>query len=124
MSYWLDKIDKIIEQQQEEESPLTIESIPDITLKEFSKRDIAVEIYSGVLNCNVWLCSNSGMLKKIRRGSPNENCYTIEEMKHLISISPNPKSLKEINNAKSIFPDSTIKGLSDMTDIKIPEEDT
>ena len=76
MSYWLDKIEEIIEQQKKEETPLTIESIPGITLAEFARRDIAVEIYSEFLQCKIWLCSNDEIATQLKMDAPEQVCYT------------------------------------------------
>ncbi len=109
MSYWLDRLDEIIEQQEKEETPLTVESIPGITLAEFARRDIAVEIYSDFLQCNLWLCSNNEMAAQIRRDAPEQVCYTLEELKCLLQLKPSPDSLIKIHEAKTSFPGSTIK---------------
>ncbi len=109
MSYWLDKLDEIIEQQKNEETPLTLECIPGITLTEFARRDIAVEIYSDFLQCNLWLCSNNEMATQLKKDAPEQVCYTLDELRHLISLNPDPKSLQKINSAKSVFPGSTLK---------------
>ena len=109
MSYWLDRLDEIIEQQEKEETPLTLECIPGISLSEFARRDIAVEISSEFLGSNLWLCSNNEMEAQIRQDAPEQVCYTLEEIRSLLSLNPNPDSLKKIHAAKSIFSDSTLK---------------
>ncbi|MFI5324420.1 MAG: hypothetical protein ACHQ6U_13050 [Thermodesulfobacteriota bacterium] len=108
MSYWVDKIDALIEQQKREETPLTLECIPNITLFEFARRDIAVEIYSEVLNCNIWLCSNEKMVTQIMEDAPGAVCYTANELRHLLSLNPSPESLRRINDAKGTFSGSSI----------------
>jgi len=109
MSYWLDRFDEIIEQQNKEATPLTVECIPGITLTEFARRDIAVEIYSDILGCNLWLCSNNEMVTQIRRDDPEKICYTLKELQHLLTLNPSPKSLKTIHEVKTIYPGSTVK---------------
>ena len=109
MSYWIDRLDEILDQQKKEDTPLTVECIPGITLTEFARRDIAVEIYSDFLQCNIWLCSNNEMVAQIRSDDPEQVCYTAAELRHLISLNPDPKSLQKINSAKSVFPGSTLK---------------
>ncbi|MFI5324253.1 MAG: hypothetical protein ACHQ6U_12180, partial [Thermodesulfobacteriota bacterium] len=52
------------------EEQIGLEHIPQITLSEFSKRDMAVEIYSEVLQQTVWLCSNSDMVLQIEEDNP------------------------------------------------------
>lgn len=58
MSYWVDKLEKLIEEQKKQEPSLAVEGLPNIPLFEFYRREMAVEIYSEVLVCNLWLCSN------------------------------------------------------------------
>jgi len=108
MSYWVNKLDELIERQKNAEIPLTIESISDITLSEFARREIAVEIYSEYLDCTLWLCSNSEMANQLRRDDPDKTCYTLEEIKHLLSLNPSIESLKQIHEAKVTFPSSKI----------------
>jgi len=109
MSYWLDKIEEIIEQQKKEETPLTVECIPGITHAEFAKRDLAVEIYSDFLQCNIWLCSNDEIATQLKRDAPGQVCYTLDEIKSLLTLNPSPESLKKIHEAKIVFPNSKLK---------------
>ena len=109
MSYWVNKLDELIEEQKNTEVPLTVESIPNITLNEFARREIAVEIFSEYLDCTLWLCSNNEMANQLRRDDPDKTCYTLEEIKHLLDINPSIESLKQIHEAKTIFPGTKIK---------------
>ena len=109
MSYWLDKIEEIIEQQRKEETPLSVECVPGITLVEFARRDIAVEIYSDFLQCNIWLCSNNEMVAQIRSDDPEQLCYTTHELRELVKLNPGSEDLKKIHDAKRVFPGSTLK---------------
>ncbi len=109
MSYWLDRLEEIIEQQNKEETPLTVECIQGITLTEFARRDIAVEIYSEFLGSTLWLCSNNEMAAQIRRDDPGKTCYTLKELRRLLTLNPSPESLKKIHEVKTIFPGSTVK---------------
>ena len=108
MSYWLDRFDEIVEQQKIEETPLTVECIPGITLAEFARRDIAVEIYSDFLQCNIWLCSNNEIATQLKKDAPEQICYTLDEIKSLLTLNPSPDSLIKIHEAKTSFPGSTI----------------
>ena len=109
MSYWLDRLDEIIEQQEKEETPLSVECIPGITLAEFARRDIAIEIYSDFLQCNLWLCSNNEIANQLRKDAPEQVCYTLEELRCLLQLKPNTDSLIKIHDAKTSFPGSTIR---------------
>ncbi len=102
MSYWLDKIEEVIEKQIKEETPLTLECIPGITLAEFARRDIAVEIYSEFLQCKIWLCSNDEIATQLKKDAPEQVCYTLDEIRSLLTLNPSPESLKKIHEAKTV----------------------
>jgi len=72
-------------------------------LSELKDRDIAIQIYSEVLCCNLWLCSNNGMAAQIRRDDPEVVTYTVDELRELLHLNPNPDDLLAIHNAKSVF---------------------
>ena len=124
MSYWLDRFEEIIEQQKKEETPLTVESIPSITLAEFARRDIAVEIYSEYLGSNLWLCSNNEMAEQIKRDAPEQVCYTLDEIRSLLTLNPSPESLKKIHEAKLVFPNSNLKEIIQDKDNKAYHHET
>lgn len=84
------------------------EEVEHLKLLELAARDIAVEIYSEILNCRLWLCSNKKMAAQIREDALEELCYTVDELRHPLSLDPSPESLKTINEAKAVFPGSTI----------------
>ncbi len=77
-------------------------------LSELKDRDMAIQIYSEVLCCNLWLCSNNGMAAKIRGDDPEAVTYTVGELREIINLKPNPEDLKAIHNAKLVFPNSKI----------------
>jgi len=108
MSYWLDKLDEILEQQKKEETPFSVECILGITLAEFARRDIAVEIYSDFLQCNLWLCSNTEMATQMKRDDPQATTYTLDELREIIYLRPKPEELNVIHDAKLVFPNSKI----------------
>lgn len=109
MSYWVEKLNEIEKQLKEQETALTAECLPGIKLSEFERRDIAVEIYSEVLGCELWLCSNKYIAAQIREDAPGAVCYTVKELRHLLGLNPSPESLKTIHEAKAVFPGSTIE---------------
>ena len=79
-----------------------------LKLSEFEQRDIAVEIHSEVLGCTLWLCSSDTMVTQIKEDAPGAVCYTVGELRHLLSLNPSPESLKKIHEAKAIYPGSTV----------------
>ncbi len=109
MSYWLDKIDALVAQQKKMEAPLTLEGIPGITLAEFARRNLAVEIYSELLRSTFWLCSNDQMFSQIEEDAPGSVCYTVDEMRELIDLDPSPVDLQKIQDAKITFTSSILK---------------
>lgn len=109
MSYWVDKIDTLIRQQNLLEFTCSFESIPAMRLADFGSRDIAIEIYSEVLGCKLWLCSNDKMAEKIEKEAPGQVCYIAEELRHLISHRPSHESLRMIHEVKVTNSGSSIK---------------
>ncbi len=109
MSYWLNKIDALIDQQKKAKTQLSLEGIPGITLAEFARHDLAVEIYSEFLQCELWLCSNHKMASQIREAAPGSVCYTVDEMRKLIDLDPSLVDLQKIQDAKIAFPGSILK---------------
>ena len=124
MSYWLDKLDEILEQQKKEETPLTVESIPGITLAEFASRDMAVEIYSEFLQCDIWLCSNDEIASQLKKDASEQVCYTLDEIRSLSTLNPSPESLKKIHEAKIVFPNSKLKEIIQDIDNKAYHHET
>ena len=100
--------DMLIDKQKQKESKLSIQDTQGLPLSVFEKRDLAVEIYSGILDCNIWLCSNDSMVKQIQRDNPGSVCYTAQELKKLIELNPRLDDIKNVNAAKQVFPRATI----------------
>ena len=80
-----------------------------LKLSEFERRDIAVEIYSEVLGCTVWLCSNQEMAAQVKKDDPEAITYTTHELRELVKLNPGSEDLKKIHDAKRVFPGSTLK---------------
>ncbi len=59
------------------------EEISAMDLVEFQKRNMALQIYSEYLNCEIWLCSNTGMQKQIKNDDPEAITYTVDELKNI-----------------------------------------
>lgn len=108
MSYWLEKINAIEKQLKENETALTGEYLPGIKLSEFERRDIAVEVFSEILQQTIWLCSDMGMVSQVKNDSPGAVCYTVDELRSLNKLNTSAKNLKRINEAKAVFPGSTV----------------
>lgn|GEM_PF-1784961 len=82
--------------------------VEQLRLSEFERRDLAVEIYSEVLGCTVWLCSNKEMASQVKRDDP-EACYTTHELRELVKLNLHSEDLKKIHDAKRVFPGSSLK---------------
>lgn len=79
-----------------------------LKLSEFSKRDLAIEVYSNFLSCKIWLCSNEEMATQIKKDDPETVCYTIDELRELIRLNPTPEDIKRVHEAKTMFSGSTV----------------
>lgn len=88
--------------------PQKEEQIADLGLNDFSKKGIAVEVYSSILNCNVVFCSDERVLADMQTSNPELVSYTASELKEIINLNPNAETLIAINNLKSVFPNSRV----------------
>jgi len=100
--------DMVVDKQKQKESNLNIQGIQGLPLSVFEKRDLAVETYSEVLDCTIWLCSNNSMVRQIKQDNPGAVCYTTKELEKLIELNPKPDDIKNVNEAKKVFPGATI----------------
>jgi len=89
--------------------PLSVEDVCGFSIDEFKKRNIAVEIYSEILNENIWFCSNEGMVKQILEDDPTAICYTSDELQKLIKRDPSKDFLRKIHDTKAVFNYSKLK---------------
>lgn len=87
---------------------LFIEQISQMLLEQFAKRNMALEIYSEILGCELWLCSNEKMANQIKNDDPNAIIYTVDEIMNLIKLKPNPEELRRIHDVKEGFKNSKI----------------
>lgn len=85
-----------------------LDHILQLRLSELARRDIAMKIYSEILNCELWLCSNNDMAAQLKQDDAETVIYTVDELRRLIKLNPDPEELKAIHNIKSVFPASTI----------------
>lgn len=109
MGRLLDRLEKIIEEKKTQSPTPHTETITNITLAEFSRRNISIEIFSEVLQCTLWLCSDEEMKAQVMRDAPGQVCYTALELRSLLKLNPSPEDLKKIREAKEVFPNSKIR---------------
>jgi hypothetical protein len=111
MSY-LERVEKYMSKRREggnsKEETLNLDHILKLKLSELAKRNMAIEIYSEILGCEIWLCSNEEMATQVREDEPGAIIYTTEELQKLIELNPDPEGLRNIHIAKSIFSGSKI----------------
>ena len=74
----------------------------------FKERDLAFQVYSEVLKCKVWFCSNDAMAKQIMNDDPEAITYTADELSKLIKSHTNSTDLESVNNIKKVFTGSQI----------------
>jgi hypothetical protein len=107
MSY-LEKLKKLEEEQKKKKSEPRIVNISLLTLTEFGKRDLGIEVYSRVLGCEIWFCSNEKMAAKIRSEIPGAVTYTANELINLIKLNFTPEDIERIHAAKVLFSGSRV----------------
>jgi len=107
-----EKVREIEQRQLEiietENKQITLETINGIKISEFKMRNLAVEIYSEILNENIWFCSNTDMAKQIKGDDPTAICYTADELQKIIELNPSEGFLKKIHDTKTVFENSKI----------------
>ena len=107
--------DEILRQKAELESEsnlrgfgVSIEKILGMTLSEFARLDTAIQIFSKVLDCEIWLCPTDSIASQIKQDDPEAVTYTVGELRELIRLNPTPDDLTRINNEKIVFNNSKI----------------
>jgi len=99
------------ERNSKTEPLLKLEQILGMTFSKFAEGDIALQIFSEVLNCELWFCSNREMESQVKQDDPEAITYTVDEMRELIRlIKPTPEDLNSIHEAKTVFNGSRIVG--------------
>ena len=115
------KLVEVEETNKIQDKPVGIEQILGMRLSQFAKRSIAIQIYSEILGCELWLCSNEEMASQIKQDDPEAVIYTIAELKQLVMLNPDPESLKSIHNTKAVFSKSRLTRVN--IEKKEPKED-
>ena len=81
-----------------------LDDICGISIDEFKKRKIGVEI----LNKSAWLCSDQEMVNQILEDDRTATAYTMDELIKLIELSPSEDFLKKIHDTKTVFENSKL----------------
>jgi len=82
--------------------------VPEISLTEVARCNIALKIYSSVLNCHVWFCPDEQMVEEILEDDPAAITYTVDEIMNLTKLNPSPEQLRRIHDAKEVFTGSKL----------------
>jgi hypothetical protein len=72
--------------KRRKQEELQVADISPLTLTELSRRNMALEIYSELLGCTIWLCSNTEMVKEIQKDDPSAICYTVDEVRRFLEL--------------------------------------
>jgi len=94
---------RILEETAKKIETNLYDELRNIKLDEFSKRNTSIEVYSDVLETNVWFCSDKEMVDQVQNDDPTAVCYTAEELQNLIGLNPNVDLLKKIHDTKTVF---------------------
>ncbi len=86
----------------------SIEQILVMRLSKFSNSNIAVMIYSEILDFELWLCANDFMEYQIKEDEPEAVIYSEVELRELIRLNPDPEGIRTIHNAKTVFEGSKV----------------
>lgn len=84
-----------------------LESIINMKLSDFKHTDYAIEIYSDILKCNIWFCSNEVMKLQVLEYDPDAVIYLPDELIETLTAVSND-DIKKINDCKSVFSDSKL----------------
>lgn len=87
---------------------MSLDLLPDVSLKQFKNRNLAVLVHSEFLEEDIWFCSNDDMARKIQNDDKNAVTYTADELMEIVKLIPNQKGLKSIHDAKKVFKRSSI----------------
>ncbi len=89
-------------------SKITIENIPSIKLSDFAHLDCAIQVYSEILDSDIWFCSNEEIANEAKEENPNSIAYTVKEILDLIKLNPRAQELRKINDIKALFRGSKV----------------
>ena len=96
---------KILAQEYKENFlPLT-----KMKIKDFTKRNMAFEVFSKTLNEEVLFCSNASMEKKVRTDQPERVCYTADELLEIIKLDLTKERLMKFHELKKTFRGKVLK---------------
>jgi len=104
---------KVLRDEARELQDRLNKEVEGLSLSDFEKADMSVEIFSEILGRIIWLCSDWEMARQIRADDPDAICYTANELKEIIRLNPSPEFLQLISEGKEVF--SNVKVISTET---------
>jgi len=78
-------------------------------IKDFAKRNLAIQVYSKTLGEEVWFCSNASMEKKVITDQPESVCYTTDELLEIIKLDLTKERLMKFHELKKTFRGKVLK---------------
>jgi len=109
MGRWIERLNtRLVEFEDTIVSHPDSHEVPEISLNEFARCNIALKIYSIVLNCHVCFCPDEQMVEEILEDDPSAITYTSSELQKLIELNPNEDFLRRIHETKKVFNPSRI----------------
>ena len=82
--------------------------IEQIKLYDLKDRDIAIQIYSEPLCCDIWFCSNDELASQVKRDDSDSYYYTARELINIFKLNPDIETIKSIHSAKTVFQGSKV----------------
>jgi hypothetical protein len=98
----LDIVNRMIKNLEKKDNPQIADIFP-LTLTELGRRNMALEIYSEVLGCTIWLCSNTEMVKEIQKDNPSAICYTVDEVRRFLELKATQESIRSEEGKVLLF---------------------
>jgi len=101
-----DLMELILHYKQEIIKHLQHQQVALMSLKDFSKGNYAVKVFSKILGKEVFFCSNIVMRDSVR--DAGLTAYLPDELKQIVRSKPDKETMQAIDNVKSVFPEGTI----------------
>jgi len=76
----------------------------------FTRRQIAIKVYSELLDCNLWVVATEKDMKALKQQGVKEAIYTADEIKRLSSLGKD--FLNGLHRFKEVFSEGTIEEIN------------
>ena len=98
--------EELLGANEPQEYALTHEQICSMTLVEFTKKNLAIKVYSEVLGELVWMVSNEKLIHQVK--DDGSVTYLPSELEYLLNLKATPDDIKKIHAIKESFSGSKI----------------